>query len=133
MLGKIGRKIRENWAQKWAISGKLGAKTGKLGANIILYSACKQLIFNTFREFFLTPVFRLIFFLDSISGKLGAKTGKLGANIILYSACKQLIFNTFREFFLTPVFRLIFFLDSLRESLKGKRLLSPLRGEAFFP
>ena len=66
-------------------------------------------------------------------GKLGAKTGKLGANIILYSACKQLIFNTFREFFLTPVFRLIFFLDSLRESLKGKRLLSPLRGEAFFP
>ena len=59
MLGKIGRKIRENWAQKWAISGKLGAKTGKLGAktgklgaNIILYSACKQLIFNTFREFF---------------------------------------------------------------------------------
>ena len=70
---------------------------------------------------------------DYISGKLGAKTGKLGANIILYSACKQLIFNTFREFFLTPVFRLIFFLDSLRESLKGKRLLSPLRGEAFFP
>ena len=100
MLGKIGRKIRENWAQKWAISGKLGAKTGKLGAK---------------------------------TGKLGAKTGKLGANIILYSACKQLIFNTFREFFLTPVFRLIFFLDSLRESLKGKRLLSPLRGEAFFP